>query len=193
MLLWLEERLGLGEILNKPWIPRSAAFWRYFPGVLLVMLVIWQTVSGFLLASEYPNGLQVNNTSQSLAINAHRWGAEILAIVTFCYVLTKLYTASYQRRHELTWLTSLTLALLLVFSLHTGGMLPGSLQGQAGLRLMYDVGSLLSPGAPNTGDNQLVAFSRLYVWHIAALPLLLTLVWSAHLALCVRQVQRLTR
>lgn len=194
MWMWVEQRLGVNEILNKPWIPRGIAMWSYFPGVMLVVLAIWQAASGLWLAPSYPGGLQVDNRVQyPLLLNAHRWGAELMTVMAVIYLAAKLYTASYTRQRELTWLTTLLLVTLLLVSVHTGAMLPSSTDGQANLQMMKQLGAaigLVSSQPDTSRSAQIFAVSRLYVWHIALLPFLLALACSAHMALGVRQKQR---
>jgi cytochrome b-561 len=120
--------------------------------------------------------------------NMHRWSAHAMVLVVILHMARVFYTGAYKPPREFNWIIGVGLLLLTLGASFTGYLLPWdqlafwaitvgtNIAGYAPVAgpIMHDM--LL--GGKEVGQDALIRF---YTLHIAALPLLITLLVSLHI------------
>jgi len=133
---WLQSRGAslrpVRAFLDKP-VPRNVG-WLHTLGSLLVVYLVFQTVTGILLGLYYtpsPEGAyqSVQHVREGLFLGGfllrlHRWGAGFVLVTAFLHLARSYFLAAYKAPRELLWLTGLLLGVLLVLFAFTGQLLP---------------------------------------------------------------------
>lgn len=201
---WLRERFPIDQQVlvsmgSEP-VPGHLKRWWWCLGGTPAYLFIVQAVTGVLLTFYYVPTPEQAYESVSTITNEvrfgwyirslHRWSANLMIIAVLLHMMRVFFTGAYRRPREGNWiLGSLLLLLTLAFGF-TGYSLVyeqlsfwGATVAGNILQAIPAVGSELADflrGGPRVGSNML---TRLFVFHIGALPTLMIVVLLSHLLL----------
>lgn len=200
---WLDTRLGLEEVLNflqKKEVPRHKhTLWYYTGSAILVFLVI-QIITGFMLLLYYKPTLEeayqsveriMTEVSFGWVIRSlHHWSATLMIAFVFIHLLSLWILKAYRSPRELTWMSGVVLLFLTLAFGFTGYLLPWDELSLAATKVGTEIPSalpligrwltqLLRGGADVTGDT----LTRFFGLHVSILPLALILVLGLHLYL----------
>ncbi len=117
MRYWLEERVGLKKFWLQPIFPKGSAVWVPFTGILCLFLVLWQAMTGMMLALQEP---LPKSPVAYLPHNLHWIGAHALMAAIFLHLITQIYCKGYAPPKELVWLSGICLLLLILASYALG-------------------------------------------------------------------------
>jgi len=200
---WLETRLGWGQIVNflqKKEVPRHKhTLWYYTGSAILIFLVI-QIITGFMLLLYYKPTLEkayqsvtqiMTEVSYGWVIRSlHHWSATLMIAFVFIHLLSLWILKAYRPPRELTWMSGVILLFLTLAFGFTGYLLPWDELSLAATKVGTEIPStipligrwvtqLLRGGADVTGDT----LTRFFGLHVSILPLSLILVLGFHLYL----------
>ncbi|MBB6053847.1 cytochrome b [Armatimonas rosea] len=202
---WLNLRTGwygfVQKNLDEP-MPAGVGWWQTL-GNLLLTLLVFQFVSGFMLTLYYvpsPDHAHqsvsyINNRAWmgSIVRGIHHYGSSFLVIVIVLHILRTFFWGTYKKPRELTWVFGvLIFGIMLAFSF-TGYLLPWDQKAF----WATVVGTRMVETVPLVGDKLVVlvrgghevgalTLTRFYAIHIMALPLALMGLTAAHLYLVRR-------
>ena len=202
LLRFLAERLPMGSALRaffyEPQPPNVG--WKHTLGSALLFLLTVQFLTGGVLLAFYAptpdhawaslKYLADHNTMGNLVRGLHIWGATFLIVMMTLHILRVVYTGSYKRPRELTWVIGLASFLVILGFSFTGYLLPWDQKGywatQVGTE-MISTGPILGPFAATflKGGDALGAYtlSRFFALHVFFLPALLIGIVFLHLYL----------
>ena len=183
------------------------SFWYYWGGVTLFLIGI-QFASGVLLLLYYRPSAEGAFASVRFIMttvefgwlirSVHAWSANLVIFSAAVHLASTFFLASYRPPRELTWVSGVLLAFLLLGFGFTGYLLPWNTRAffatKVGTELAGTVpvaGPVLRTflrGGPDIGD---ATISRFFWLHIAVLPLALAVLLGAHLAMI--QLQGMSR
>ena len=179
-------------------VPRNVRWWHTLGALLLVYLVL-QALTGFLLATYYNPSPEnayasLGYVREELFLGAfvqalHQQGAGFVLVVAVAFLLHTFFTAAYKGgRASLWWIALLGFGLLTVFPF-TGMLLPFDQKGYWATVIGLDVAGS-APGIGGTVRDLLtgggdatspIALSRFYILHVAVLPLTLVAMAALYL------------
>jgi len=201
--LWLDERVGLGDIAKlaeKKTVPlHRHSFWYYFGGMTLFLFMI-QVATGILLLLYYrPSAGEAFESIQFLMTEVqfgwlirsiHSWSANLMIFAMFIHLFSALLLHAYRRPREMTWLSGGgLLGLSLAFGF-TGYLLPWNELAFFATRVGTEIPGVLPVIGPFLrrllrGGNDVTGatLTRFYGIHVAILPALVTVILGLHLFL----------
>ena len=181
-------------------VSRKSLKWNYSFGlgvtsVILFGVLVW---TGVLLMFFYVPSLERAYPTMKeiqLAVplgqftrNMHRWSAHGMVLVVFLHMLRVFYTGAYKPPREFNWIIGVILLVLTLGNSFTGYLLPWDQLSYWAITVGTNIASYAPAGGDvlremllggvEIGQNTLIRF---YTLHIAALPVLITLVMSVHL------------
>lgn len=119
--------------------------------------------------------------------NVHRWAAHLMVLVAFLHMLRVFYAGAYKAPRQFNWVIGVGLLLLTLGLSFTGYLLPWDQlafwavtvgTNVAGYTPFLGEGARRALlGAPEVGEKTLLRF---YVFHVYALPAILTLLLCVH-------------
>ena len=196
---WLERRLQLEgpvkDAVLHP-VPRSTASWWYVFGSAAFTLLLFQVVTGILLALVYEpsaaqawNSLQILNHQIPLGwyIRAlHGWGSNFMVAIVFIHMCQVFLFGAYKYPRELTWMVGVFLLLMTLGMAFTGQVLRFDQDAYWGLgigvfmcsRVPWIGGDLVHMllGGPTIAGATLSRFFTLHVFVIPGMLLLFAMV-----------------
>ncbi|MGH9362280.1 MAG: cytochrome b, partial [Thermoanaerobaculia bacterium] len=202
---WVEDRTGLGSLLRaaaklaaKP-VPRRLS-WAYTMGSLALFLFGLQFLTGFLLLVHYsPHAETAYRSVQKiqhqvglgwLVRQMHSWGASFVVIALTVHMLKVLWYGGYRKPREFTWFLGVLLLGVTLGFCFTGYLLPWNQLARwatavgtdsvAKLPLLGEFLGTLVKGGPSVSGETL---GRFFAVHVFILPVVLTALVIAHLAL----------
>lgn len=204
---WFDDRLALTpvfEYLNKKEVPRHEhSFWYYTGSSILLFLVI-QIVTGIMLAFYYRPTLEGANASVArmmtefplgwLVRSVHSWSATFMIACVMIHMLATMFTKSYRKPRETTWMTGMMLLAVSMIFGFTGYLLPWDDVSLAATKVGTNipmavpvvgkwVTQFLRGGNDVTGDT----LTRFYVFHVCILPLAILAILFVHILLVQKE------
>ena len=202
---WLDSRTGFRALrahaLDEPLPPGTG--WTFTTGSVVALLAGLQFVTGFGLAMYYVPSPALAYDSMRFLIEQvplgwllrglHVWGASFMVVAAAVHMTRAFWSAAYKAPREVTWITGVTLLLLiLAFSL-TGYLLPWDQKAYWATTVTISV----AESSPLVGErladvlrggHQLGALTlgRWYAAHVFLLPAALVAFVTAHIALMRR-------
>ncbi len=202
---WLDHRTGyraaLERLLEEP-LPQGTG-WAFTSGSVLVLLLVVQFVTGVALTMYYiPTPLvaydSVRFITDTLTLGwllrgLHFWGSTFMVLAAAVHLLRVFFFGSYKAPRELTWLTGVTLFLLvLAFSL-SGYLLPWDQKAYWATTVTINI----AEGTPLIGKQVAdvlrggshlgaLTLGRWYSAHVFLLPAALVVFVLSHIALMRR-------
>jgi ubiquinol-cytochrome c reductase cytochrome b subunit len=133
---WLDRRLGLAKSLTEAAehpIPRSSASWWYVFGSAASVILVFQVMTGILLALVYTptardawNSLNFLNHGLTLGwfLRAlHGWGSDFMIAIVLIHMTQVFMFGAYKFPRELTWIVGVFLLLMTLGMAFTGQVL----------------------------------------------------------------------
>ena len=138
---WLDDRLGLVEAIDAELqhpVPNYAMAAYHYLGVVAVILIAVEFITGFLLGLYYvPDGagnpapayasvVFIQHTAYLgwLIRGIHFWGANLLLGVALAYMTAAFWNGDYRPPRELNWMVGTSIFLVIVLFAFTGSLLP---------------------------------------------------------------------
>ncbi|MDA8389819.1 MAG: cytochrome b N-terminal domain-containing protein [Gammaproteobacteria bacterium] len=192
---WLNKRFPLRELmrehLTEYFAPKNFNF-LYYTGSLLLLMIVMQFITGFLLMAHYvPTGPEAFNSVQGIMYDT-RWGwlirymhvdgVSLIFVLLYLHIGRGMLYGSYRKPRELLWIVGYTIYILMMGEAFLGYVLPfGNLSYWAGqvitsiIQALPAVGpalAVLARGGAGIGTATLERFLALHAvlwfWIIAA-------------------------
>jgi ubiquinol-cytochrome c reductase cytochrome b subunit len=199
---WLDSRSGYRRLLRKllyEELPSGTA-WLFTTGSVVTLLIGCQFVTGLGLTMYYVPSPRLAFDSVRFIMSGlplgwmlrglHYWGASFLVVATIVHMLRVFFLGSFKAPRELTWLSGLTMLMVILgFSL-SGYLLPWDQKAYWATTVTINI----ARGTPLVGDaiaNVLrggadlgaLTLGRWYSAHVFLLPALLVILIVTHIAL----------
>jgi len=206
---WLDDRYPFTKAVDESMyqrVPNFANAFYYCFGGMVFILIVFQLLTGILLALYYvpdashapganaPAYDSVNFIQNSVYLGwlirgVHFWGANLLIIMVLLHMARVYWTGSYRAPRELNWMVGVIMLLLvLAFSL-TGYLLPWDTKAYFATQVTIKIGGLTPPapvgafirdilqGGPVVGPPTL---QRFFTIHVFLLPAIIVLLMYVH-------------
>ena len=199
---WIDSRTSYRWLLHHllyEELPTGTA-WLFTTGSIVTLLILCQFVTGLGLTMYYVPSPRLAFDSVRFIMSdlplgwmlrgLHYWGASFLVVATVVHMLRVFFLGSYKAPRELTWLSGLTMLLVILgFSL-SGYLLPWDQKAYWATTVTINI----ARGTPLIGDamaNVLrggvdlgaLTLGRWYSAHVFLLPATLVLFIVVHIAL----------
>ena len=201
---WLDERVGWRQVWDVIFLRQIPKVnWFYTLGSATLFLAVNQAVTGILLTLYYVptpdhayDSVQYITTQVAmgwLIRGLHHWGASAMVVVVVLHMLRVIFYGAYKYPREVTWITGVTLLLVVIGFGFTGYLLPWDQKAY----WATTVGTRIAGTPPIIGDYLLrimrggpdlsaVTLARFFGAHIWVLPATLALLIGVHLYLVIK-------
>lgn len=213
MLKWLDERLALSRFYSKylrKTFPVHHSF--YLGEITLMSFVILVATGAFLSINYEPSTRMVDVVGESLPAayasvqfidslpfgkvirSMHHWAAHVMVAAAFLHMLRIILTGSYKKPREVNWIIGILLLAVTMGAAFTGYLLPFDAFSAAAAGIGYQIASSLPLVGNALADvvfggqfPTTLSLPRLNALHILWIPLILTLLIAAHMAIMLLQ------
>ena len=190
---WVDARLPVvaawKKHMSQYYAPKNFNFW-YFFGVLSLLVLVIQLVSGIFLTMNYTPSAESAFASVEYIMRdveygwllryLHSTGASAFFIVVYLHMFRGLLYGSYKRPRELIWVIGMAIYLVLMAEGFMGYVLPWGQMSYWGANVIVS----LFGAIPIIGEDLLVwirgdylisgaTLNRFFALHVVALPLVL--------------------
>lgn len=198
---WTDERLPIMDAWRKHmsqyYAPKNFNFW-YFFGVLSLVVLVIQLLSGVFLTMFYTNSAEGAFASIEYIMRDVEWGwliryihstgASAFFVVVYLHMFRGLMYGSYKKPRELVWVFGMAIYLVLVMEGFMGYVLPWGQMSYWGANVIVSlVGSI-----PVIGEDLLLwvrgdylisgaTLNRFFALHVVAMPIVLLALVVLHL------------
>jgi len=198
---WTNERLPIVNAwekhMSKYYAPKNFNFW-YFFGVLSLVVLVIQLVSGVFLTMHYTNSAEAAFASVEYIMRdvefgwliryIHSTGASAFFVVVYLHMFRGLMYGSYKKPRELIWVFGMAIYLVLMMEGFMGYVLPWGQMSYWGANVIVSlVGAI-----PVIGEDLLIwvrgdflisnaTLNRFFALHVVALPIILLALVVLHL------------
>ncbi len=198
---WTNDRLPIipawERHMSKYYAPKNFNFW-YFFGVLSLVVLVMQLLTGVWLTMNYTNSAEAAFASVEYIMRDVEWGwllrylhstgASAFFIVVYLHMFRGLMYGSYKKPRELVWVFGMAIYLVLVIEGFMGYVLPWGQMSYWGANVIVSlVGAI-----PVIGEDLLVwvrgdylisgaTLNRFFALHVVALPIVLLALVVLHL------------
>jgi cytochrome b6 len=203
MRSWLDERLGLDELLaplREKSVPQHKLSHWYFLGGITLFLFAIQVCTGILLLLYYrPSAGEAFESVQYimtrvqfgwLVRSIHSWAANLMIFTAFAHMFSVLFLRAYRKPRELTWLSGMILLFLALGFGFSGYLLPWNTLAFFATK----VGTEITGQVPFIGHRTMIflrggeevtgaTLTRFFGFHVALLPGITTFLVLVHLLL----------
>jgi ubiquinol-cytochrome c reductase cytochrome b subunit len=200
-LLWLNNRLPVDAFMRDQltgyYAPKNFNFW-YFFGVLSLVALVLQLVTGIFLTMHYKVGEATAFDSVEYIMRevpygwllryAHSTGASAFFIVVYLHMFRAFLYGSYKAPRELLWLFGMAVYMALMAEAFMGYVLPWGNMSYWGAQVIVNLfGTIpvIGPGLVDwiRGDYGIAdaTLNRFFSLHVVAVPLVLLLLVALHL------------
>lgn len=201
---WIDARFPVRAMwshVTDYYAPANFNVW-YYTGSLLLMMIVIQLISGFLLMAHYvPTSAGAYNSVQGIMYDTkwgwlirymHVDGVSLIFILLYLHMVRGLLYGSYRKPRELVWMIGYALYILMMGEAFFGYILPfGSLSYWAGEVITSIVHAIPFIGPPLTvlvrggsgiGTATLERFLALHtvLWFLAILVLIVLHIIALH-------------
>jgi len=198
---WLNKRLPVDAFMRDQltgyYAPKNFNFW-YFFGVLSLVALVLQLVTGIFLTMHYKVGeatafdsvqyIMREVPSGDLIRYMHSTGASAFFIVVYLHMFRAFLYGSYKGPRELLWLFGMMVYLALMAEAFMGYVLPWgnmSFWGAQVIVNLFGTVPVIGPGLVEwiRGDYGIAdaTLNRFFSLHVVAVPLVLLLLVTLHL------------
>jgi ubiquinol-cytochrome c reductase cytochrome b subunit len=198
---WLNKRLPVDQLMRDQltgyYAPKNFNFWYYF-GVLSLVALVMQLVSGIFLTMHYKVGDETAFDSVEYIMREvnygwlirymHSTGASFFFIVVYLHMFRAFLYGSYKAPRELLWLFGMAIYLALMAEAFMGYVLPWgnmSFWGAQVIVNLFGTIPVIGPGLVEwiRGDYGIgdATLNRFFALHVVAVPLVLLLLVALHL------------
>jgi ubiquinol-cytochrome c reductase cytochrome b subunit len=200
-LLWLNNRLPVDAFMRDQltgyYAPKNFNFW-YFFGVLSMVALVMQLVTGIFLTMHYKVGELTAFDSVEYIMREvpygwllrymHSTGASAFFIVVYLHMFRAFLYGSYKAPRELLWLFGMAVYMALMAEAFMGYVLPWGNMSYWGAQVIVNLfGTIpvIGPGLVDwiRGDYGIAdaTLNRFFSLHVVAVPLVLLLLVALHL------------
>ena len=187
---WVDERFPLMQLWNEHvgqyYAPKNFNFWYYF-GVLALVVLVIQIVTGIWLVMSYKPDANVAFASVEYIMRDVEWGwlirymhstgASFFFIVIYLHMFRGIMYGSYQKPRELLWILGMCLYLALMAEAFFGYLLPWGQMSYWGAQVIISlfgaipfVGETLSLWIRGDYVVSDITLNRFFAFHVIALP-----------------------
>jgi ubiquinol-cytochrome c reductase cytochrome b subunit len=198
---WLNKRLPVDQFIQSQltgyYAPKNFNFWYYF-GVLSIVALVIQLLSGIFLTMHYKVGEATAFDSVEYIMREVPWGwlirylhstgASFFFIVVYLHMFRAFLYGSYKAPRELLWLFGMFIYLALMAEAFMGYVLPWgnmSFWGAQVIVNLFGTIPVIGPGLVEwiRGDYGIAdaTLNRFFSLHVVAIPLVLLLLVVLHL------------
>ena len=201
LLDWLDRRFPVRALIDSQltgyYAPKNLNAWYYF-GVMALVLLATQILSGIFLAMHYKPGVETAFDSIERFMREVKWGwliryahssgASLFFVVIYLHMFRALLYGSYQAPRELVWVIGMLVYLTLMAEAFMGYVLPWGNMSYWGAQVIINLFGTLPAIGPDLvewirGDYGLgdATLSRFFSLHVIAVPLALILLVTLHI------------
>ena len=198
---WLNKRLPVDAFMRDQltgyFAPKNFNFW-YFFGVLSLVALVIQLVSGIFLTMHYKVGEATSFDSVEYIMREvpfgwllrymHSTGASAFFIVVYLHMFRAFLYGSYKAPRELLWLFGMFVYLALMAEAFMGYVLPWGNMSYWGAQVIVNLFGTIPVVGPGLvewirGDYGIAdaTLGRFFSLHVVAVPLVLLLLVALHL------------
>jgi len=198
---WLDVRFPATETfeyhMSRYYAPKNFNFWYYF-GVLAIVMLILQIVTGIWLTMNYvPSGAGAFASVEYIMRDVeygwllrylHSTGASFFFIVVYLHMFRGLMYGSYRKPRELLWLIGMAIFAALIVEGFFGYLLPWGNMSYWGAQVIVSLVGAIPFVGPDLmvwvrGDFLMteITLNRFFALHVIALPLVLVMLVFVHL------------
>jgi ubiquinol-cytochrome c reductase cytochrome b subunit len=198
---WLNKRMPVDAFMRDQltgyFAPKNFNFWYYF-GVLSILALVLQLVTGIFLTMHYKVGEATSFDSVEYIMREvpfgwllrymHSTGASFFFIVVYLHMFRAFLYGSYKAPRELLWLFGMFIYLALMAEAFMGYVLPWgnmSFWGAQVIVNLFGTIPVIGPGLVDwiRGDYGIAdaTLNRFFSLHVVAVPLVLLLLVALHL------------
>jgi len=203
---WLDERYPFTKAVDEALyqrVPNFANAFYYCFGGMVFILIVFQLLTGVLLAlyyvpdasgnpaAAYSSVLFIQNSVYLgwLIRGVHFWAANILIVMVVIHMFRVYWTGSYRAPRELNWMVGVLMLLLILALSLTGYLLPWDTKAYFATQVTIQIAGLAPPqqlgffikeilqGGPVVGPPTL---QRFFTLHVFVLPALIVLLMYVH-------------
>ena len=198
---WTDARLPIVQAwekhMSKYYAPKNFNFW-YFFGVLALLVLVLQLLTGIWLTMHYTNSAEGAFGSVEYIMRDVPWGwllrylhstgASAFFIVVYLHMYRGLLYGSYQKPRELLWIFGMAIYFVLVMEGFMGYVLPWGQMSYWGANVIVSlVGAI-----PVIGEDLLIwvrgdylisgaTLNRFFALHVVAMPIVLIALVILHI------------
>jgi ubiquinol-cytochrome c reductase cytochrome b subunit len=153
----------------------------------------YRPLEGQRMSEAYHSVLDISTTVRAglLIRQTHHWAADVFVAAILLHLLRIFFTGAYRKPRELTYVLGLSILLISLLEGYLGYSLVDDLLSGMGLAIGYAVVISIPFVGGNIGEwiwngpfpGTDVFFSRMYIFHVFIIPLLIFLLLGAHLGL----------
>jgi ubiquinol-cytochrome c reductase cytochrome b subunit len=201
LVAWIDARFPMTKMwkehASEYYAPKNFNFWYYF-GVLSLVVLVIQLVSGIFLTMSYKPSAEHAFASVEYIMRDVEWGwliryihstgASAFFIVVYLHMFRGLLYGSYKNPRELLWIFGMLIYLVLMAEAFLGYVLPWGNMSYWGAQVIVNLlGALPYVGGELVewvrGDYFIsdVTLNRFFALHVVALPLALIFLVVAHI------------
>ena len=198
---WFYSRLPIADFIDTQltgyYAPKNFNFWYYF-GVLSLVALVLQLVTGIFLTMFYKVGEATAFDSVEFIMREVQWGwlirylhssgASFFFIVVYLHMFRALLYGSYKAPRELLWLFGMAVYLALMAEAFFGYVLPWGNMSFWGAQVIVNLAGTIPVVGPGLvewvrGDYGIAdaTLNRFFSLHVVAIPLALLLLVVLHL------------
>jgi ubiquinol-cytochrome c reductase cytochrome b subunit len=198
---WLNKRLPVDQFVRDQltgyFAPKNFNFW-YFFGVLSLVALVLQLVTGIFLTMHYKVGETTAFDSIEYIMREvpfgwllrymHSTGASFFFIVVYLHIFRAFLYGSYKAPRELLWLFGMLVYLALMAEAFMGYVLPWGNMSFWGAQVIVNIFGTIPVVGPGLvewirGDYGIAdaTLNRFFSLHVVAVPLVLLLLVALHL------------
>lgn len=190
----IDERTHLSALAYP--VPRHANRLPYILGGISVVGIVVLFATGIWLGQFYnPDPTHAHDSMHYIVEQAplgkivrgiHVWSANILLITILLHLARTFTTGSYKRPREVNWWSGLALLGVIIAFTFTGTILKWDQEGFEALSHNLEIAKLIGVLGfwfSDSFQHSVPILNRLYIAHVAILPVLLIALLAAHLAL----------
>jgi menaquinol-cytochrome c reductase cytochrome b subunit len=206
---WLDERYPFTKAVDEALyqrVPNFANAFYYCFGGMVFILIVFQLLTGVLLAIYYVPDATGNPATGAPAYNSvlfiqnsvylgwlirgvHFWSANILIVMVIIHMFRVYWTGSYRAPRELNWMVGVLMLLIILALSLTGYLLPWDTKAYFATEVTIKIAGLAPPqqlgafikevlqGGPVVGPPTL---QRFFTLHVFVLPALIVLLMYVH-------------
>ncbi|MRD47185.1 cytochrome bc complex cytochrome b subunit [Caenimonas koreensis] len=199
---WFENRFptafaGYRTHMSEYYAPKNFNFW-YFFGVLSMLVLVIQIVTGIFLVMHYkPDAAKAFESVEYIMRDVpwgwlvrymHSTGASAFFIVVYLHMYRGLIYGSYRKPRELVWIFGCAIFLTLMAEAFMGYLLPWGQMSYWGAQVIVNLFSAVPFIGPDLallirGDYVVsdATLNRFFSFHVIAVPLVLLGLVAAHI------------
>ena len=206
---WLDERYPFTKAVDEALyqrVPNYANAFYYCFGGMVFILIVFQLLTGILLALYYvpdatgagggqaPAYTSVNFIQNEVYLGwlirgVHFWSANILIVMVLIHMARVYWTGSYRAPRELNWMVGVLMLLIILALSLTGYLLPWDTKAYFATEVTIKIAGSAPPaqlgafireilqGGPVVGPPTL---QRFFTLHVFVLPALIVLLMYVH-------------